>query len=46
LESDYRNIFYRFDGAFTFASGSQAILTLLKKIDIQEEIKVILENFV
>lgn len=45
LESDYRNIFYRFDGAFTFSSGSQAILTLLKKIDIQEEIKLILENF-
>lgn len=45
LESDYRNIFYRFDGAFTFASGSQALLTLLKKINVQDEIKLILENF-
>jgi DNA-directed RNA polymerase subunit beta' len=45
LESDYRNVFYRFDGAFTFASGSQALLTLLKKIDVQDEIKIILENF-
>lgn len=45
LESDYRNIFYRFDGAFTFASGSQALLTLLKKINVQEEINSTLENF-
>ncbi|MBP6257168.1 hypothetical protein KA405_05745 [Patescibacteria group bacterium] len=45
LESDYRNIFYRFDGAFTFASGSQALLTLLKKINVQEDITSTLESF-
>jgi len=45
LESDYRNIFYRYEGAFTFMSGSEAILELLKKTDIQEEIKNILETF-
>ncbi len=45
LESDYRNIFYRYEGAFTFSSWSQAVLTLLKQIDIQDDIKSILENF-
>ena len=45
LESDYRNIFYRYEGAFTFMSGSEAILELLKRTDIQEEIKNILETF-
>lgn len=45
LESDYRNIFYRFDGAFTFASGSQALLTLLKKVQVKEEIQGTMEAF-
>ena len=45
LESDYRNIFYRYEGAFTFASGSEAILTLLKLIDVKQWIKDILEIF-
>lgn len=45
LESDYRNIFYRYEGAFTFMSGSEAVLELLKKIVIQDDIKDILETF-
>ena len=45
LESDYRNIFYRYDGAFTFSSGSQAILTLLKWVNIEDDIKSILSWF-
>jgi DNA-directed RNA polymerase subunit beta' len=45
LESDYRNIFYRFDGAFTFASGSQSLLTLLKKVQVKQEIQTTMEAF-
>lgn len=45
LESDYRNIFWRYEGTFSFASGSQAILALLKQINVSDTIKVILENF-
>ena len=45
LESDYRNIFYRYEGAFTFASWSQAILTLLQAIDIKATIADILTTF-
>lgn len=45
LESDYRNIFYRYEGAFTFSSWSQAVLTLLKQINIQDDISSILETF-
>ena len=45
LESDYRNIFYRYEGAFVFSSGSEAVLTLLKKINVKETIKEILEIF-
>jgi len=40
LESDYRNIFYRYDGAFTFSSWSQAILTLLRAVHIENDIKL------
>jgi DNA-directed RNA polymerase subunit beta' len=45
LESDYRNIFWKFDQAFTFASGSQAILSLLKQVNVWEEIQTILNGF-
>jgi DNA-directed RNA polymerase subunit beta' len=45
LESDYRNVFWRYEGAFTFESGSQAVLTLLKQIDIQEDIADLLKTF-
>lgn len=45
LESDYRNIFYRYEWAFTFSSGSEAVLTLLKLIDVKTWIKDILEVF-
>lgn len=45
LESDYRNIFWRYEGTFTFASGSQAVLALLKQIDVSEAITTILALF-
>ncbi len=45
LESDYRNVFYKYEGAFTFSSGSEAILALLKDIDIKEEISDLLSTF-
>lgn len=45
LESDYRNVFYRYEGAFTFESGSEAILSLLKQIDIKADIADILKTF-
>ncbi len=45
LESDYRNIFWRYEGTFTFQSGSEAVLNLLKQIDIQEDIADILKTF-
>lgn len=45
LESDYRNIFWRYEGAFTFASGSQAVLQLLKQVDVVAEIQQILQGF-
>ncbi len=45
FESDYRNIFYKYEGAFTFESGAQSILKLLEKIDLETEIKQILKTF-
>lgn len=45
LESDYRNFFYKYDGIFDFASWSQAILNLLKQVNIEEDIKSSLKLF-
>lgn len=45
LESDYRNIFFKYEWAFTFESWSQAILNLLSKIDLRKEISDLLETF-
>lgn len=45
LESDYRNIFYKYDWIFKFESGATAILNLLEKINLEEEIQNILSNF-
>lgn len=45
LESDYRNIFFKYEGVFKFMSWSEAVLTLLKKVDIEKEIKIMLETF-
>ncbi|UFX82528.1 DNA-directed RNA polymerase subunit beta' [Candidatus Absconditicoccus praedator] len=45
LESDYRNIFYKYEGVFTFKSGSTAILKLLEDIDLEKEISEIIKNF-
>lgn len=45
LESDYRNIFYKYEGAFTFMSGSEAVLNLLKQVNVKEHIREVLDIF-
>ena len=45
LESDYRNVFYKYEGIFKFESGAEAILHLLEKINVEEEIKKMTEKF-
>ncbi len=38
-ESDYRNILYKYDYAFKFDSGAQALRKLLEDIDLEKEIE-------
>ncbi len=45
LESDYRNIFYKYDWIFKFESWANALLHLLEKIDLKNDIQDILQNF-
>ncbi len=45
LESDYRNIFYRFDNILHFKSGSESVQKLLSQIDVEVEIKKLIKNF-
>ncbi|MBP6910598.1 hypothetical protein KBC03_03280 [Patescibacteria group bacterium] len=45
LESDYRNIFYRFDDVLSFRSGSDAIYKLLSGINVEKEIKDLIKEF-
>lgn len=45
LESDYRNVFHRYETVFTFVSGSQAILNLLKQVDIEKTIQELIILF-
>lgn len=45
LESDYRNIFRRFDDIFNFRSGSEAIYKLLSEINVEKEIKNLIKDF-
>ncbi len=45
LESDYRNIFYKYEWAFDFGSWAEAIKKLLKEIDLWEEVKTLLKEF-
>lgn len=45
LESDYRNIFFRFDNTLQFKSGSESIQKLLGQIDVEKEIKTLIKNF-
>ncbi len=45
LESDYRNIFYRFDDIVTFQSWPAAVYQMLKLIDIKQEIHKYLKLF-
>ncbi len=45
LESDYRNIFVQFADAVAFASGPDAMLKMLKKINVEKEIKNRVKEF-
>lgn len=45
LESDYRNIFRRFDDVLSFKSGSDAIYKLLSQINVEKEIKDLIKDF-
>ncbi len=45
LESDYRNIFYRFEDTLQFKSGSESVQKLLSQIDVEKEIKTLIKNF-
>ena len=45
LESDYRNFFSLFSDVLHFASGPEAILQMLKSIDVQKEIKNKVKEF-
>lgn len=45
LESDYRNFFNKFNHVFGFKSGSDAILELLTKIDLEKNIQEAAEKF-
>lgn len=45
LESDYRNIFYRFDNILHFKSGSESVQKLLSQIDVESEIKKLIKAF-
>ena len=45
LESDYRNIFWRFDDVLSFKSGSDAIYKLLSGINVEKEIKDLIRDF-
>lgn len=45
LESDYRNIFWRFDDVLSFRSGSDAIYKLLSQINVEKEIKDLIKDF-
>ena len=45
LESDYRNFFNKFNHIFEFMSGSDAILSLLTKINLEKNIQEAAEKF-
>ena len=45
LESDYRNIFQRYDDLVDFKSGPDAVYLMLKHIDVKKEIQARLDAF-
>lgn len=45
LESDFRNIFWRFEDILNFRSGSDAIYKLLSGINVEKEIKDLIKDF-
>lgn len=45
LESDYRNFFWQFADVVPFASWPEAILKMLKRIDVQKEIQKRVKEF-
>lgn len=44
-DTDYRNIFIHFRDAFTFSSGAESIKLLLERLDVEEEIHRMLNEF-
>ena len=44
LESDYRNVFRQFNEIFQFTSWSEALLKLLSRIDVQADIKKLINR--
>ena len=45
LESDYRNIFWKYSDIIKFVSGPEGILKMLQSIDVRKEIKLKLEEY-
>ena len=43
-EKDYRNVYFRYQWAFTFSSWVQALKSMLQSIDLKKSIKNIIEN--
>jgi len=45
LESDYRNIFYKFSDIIKFGSWPESILKMLQDINVEEEIKIKVQEY-
>ena len=45
LESDYRNVFYKYSDIIKFVSGPEWVLKTLQNIDVKKEIKLRLEQY-
>jgi len=45
LESDFRNIFYKFADLVSFGSGPEAILKMLQNIDVEKDIRKYVKEF-
>jgi len=43
-EKDYRMIYYRYEGAFEFGSGVEALQRMLKELDVKKEIENLIEQ--
>ncbi len=43
-EKDYRLVYYRYEGAFEFGSGAEALQKMLKNLNLKKEIEKIIEQ--